>query len=471
MPSATCPETLREVWTSERGSMAHETATTRWPKIVQNMVDDLEQSLGQLNSDKTEHIEEGRRIQASLRIINGEIMQDKQLHPLSSDGCPDIDSYNAQLESFGSMTWHNCPWLFSECYLYRCVQTLFARSQFWRDHDIFARQKLNAFVASHAAVQELCERYASLTEAGALTKAAAADDDDDDAARRLLFSEMTEMALWGNATDLSLLSTLGSSSSSSSSSSHNHNPDDMRALQGNAAICAGRARIVGNDARAAWAYLRSETHRGRRTERRVDVVLDNAGFELLTDLVYALYLLDCGLASAVRLHVKSMPWFVSDVTPRDIDVLLAALADPAVFPAAANPSVRALAGRLRGCYESGLVAVAEHPFWTTGFDFQALPAVAPELYRDLLDSALVVFKGDLNYRKLVRDANWPHTLPFKDAIGPLRGGMKILALRTNKADVCVGLSEETLERVENEAPGKAWVRNGRYAVISFSDGA
>lgn len=56
--------------------MARETATTRWPKIVQNMVDDLEESFGQ--SDK-EHVEEGRRIQATLRIIKGEIMQDNQL--------------------------------------------------------------------------------------------------------------------------------------------------------------------------------------------------------------------------------------------------------------------------------------------------------------------------------------------------------------------------------------------------------
>jgi hypothetical protein len=333
----------------------------------------------------------------------------------------------------------------------RCVQTLFARSQFCRNYDIFARQKLSAFVASQAAVEELCERYVSLTEGGALANAA----NDEDAAR-LLFSEMTEMALWGNATDLSLLSTLGSL-------------EDMRSLQGKSAIRDGQARIVSNDVPAAWAYLKGRHQPGR--SRRVDVVLDNAGFELLTDLVYALYLLDAGLASSVRLHVKSMPWFVSDVMPRDVDVLLSALVDPAVFPGARNPTVRAMGGRLRGCFDSGLVSVAEHPFWTTGFDFQALPVAAPELHRDLLDSDLVIFKGDLNYRKLVRDANWPHTVPFKDAIGPLRGGMKILALRTNKADVCVGLSEETLERVEDEAPGKAWVRNGKYAVISFSDGA
>ena len=57
--------------------MARETAITRWPKIVQNMVDDMEGSLSQ--SDNPEQIDEGRRIQASLKIIKQEIMQDKPL--------------------------------------------------------------------------------------------------------------------------------------------------------------------------------------------------------------------------------------------------------------------------------------------------------------------------------------------------------------------------------------------------------
>ena len=327
----------------------------------------------------------------------------------------------------------------------RCVQTLFSRSSFWTNYDIFARQKLNAFVASHAAVEELCERYISLTDKRALL------DKTDEEAQRLIFYEMTEIALWGNATDLSLLSSLSL--------------DQIHSLQGKKAIHDGQARIVSNDMPEAWDYLKS--NRGRR----VDIVLDNAGFELFTDLVYALYLLDSGLASAIRLHVKSFPWFVSDVLPHDMGVLLSALTDPSLFPGSKHQGVRLLAERLSACHKDGLLSIAEHAFWTTGFDFQEMPVVAPELHDDLLKSTLVILKGDLNYRKLVRDANWPHTVSFKEAIGPLCGrGLKILALRTNKADVCVGLDRETLGRVEAEAPGKAWVRNGKYAVISFSDG-
>ena len=281
----------------------------------------------------------------------------------------------------------------------------------------------------------------SITDAGAFAET-------DEEAQRLIFYEMTEIALWGNATDLSLLSSLSL--------------DQVHSLQGRKAIHEGRARIVGNDMPEAWDYLKS------RRGRRVDIVLDNAGFELFTDLVYALYLLDSGLVSSIKLHVKS---FVSDVMPHDMDVLLSALADTTLFRGAKNRSVCALTRRLSDCYKMGLVSIAEHPFWTTGFDFQEMPVVAPELHKDLLESTLVIFKGDLNYRKLVRDANWPHTLPFKEAIGPLRGrkygeGLKILALRTNKADVCVGLSQDTLERMENEAPGEAWVRNANMRLLA-----
>lgn len=264
---------------------------------------------------------------------------------------------------------------------------------------------------------------------------------------------MTEVALWGNATDLSLLSSTSL--------------DQIHALQGTKAIQAGQARIVSNDTEAVWAYLRAHPKGGR-----IDIVLDNAGFELFTDLVYALYLLGAGFASTIKLHVKSIPWFVSDVMPHDMAVLLSTLDNPALFSGASNESVRTVQALLNTAYQDGRLGIEEHPFWTTGLDFQEMPVSAPDLFETLRKSDLVIFKGDLNYRKLVRDANWPHTTPFKQALGGLgTSGIKILALRTNKADVCVGLDEQTLERVEREAPNKAWVRNGKYAVVSFSDGA
>ena len=41
-------------------------------------------------------------------------------------------------------------------------------------------------------------------------------------------------------------------------------------------------------------------------------------------------------------------------------------------------------------------------FWTTQYAYQDMPNVAPELVADLAKSGLVIFKGDLNYRKYGR---------------------------------------------------------------------
>lgn len=323
---------------------------------------------------------------------------------------------------------------------------LIAEETAWRGYDIFARQKLGALIASNTAIGELSAKYLALSASDAFTQATPET-------AYAFFVELTEVALWGNATDLSLLTSLSL--------------EQIKAIQGTKAIEEGQAKIVSNDMAAAWEYISANA------SQRVDIVLDNSGFELFTDLLYSLYLLDSKLASTIRLHVKSMPWFVSDVNPHDITVLLSTLSDTTIFPESSQ--VPALAARLKTLLNKGAITVQEDPFWTTGYDFQAMPTAAPGLFNDLCQSALVVFKGDLNYRKLVRDATWPHTTPFKDALGPLaqRFGpgssksLKTLALRTNKADVCVGINEATLQRLDKEAPGKSWVRNGQYAVVNL----
>lgn len=54
----------------------------------------------------------------------------------------------------------------------------------------------------------------------------------------------------------------------------------------------------------------------------IDVILDNSGMELYTDLVLADFLLAAGLAQHVRLHGKALPWFVSDVMTQDLDAMM-----------------------------------------------------------------------------------------------------------------------------------------------------
>ena len=52
--------------------------------------------------------------------------------------------------------------------------------------------------------------------------------------------------------------------------------------------------------------------------RQVDIMLDNAGFELVSDLALADILLSHRLVDQVILHVKVHPTFVSDVVETDL---------------------------------------------------------------------------------------------------------------------------------------------------------
>lgn len=45
--------------------------------------------------------------------------------------------------------------------------------------------------------------------------------------------------------------------------------------------------------------------------------MDNAGYELFTDLCLADYLVTYKFVNIVRFHGKAIPWFVSDVTEQD----------------------------------------------------------------------------------------------------------------------------------------------------------
>jgi len=402
------------------------------------------------------------------------------LTPIRDDGLPDVAIYNKELEALGNPTWLNVNWLFCECYLFRRISTSFSLSTHWKNYDVFARQKIKTFRSSRPAVLELAARYKDLVTKIRETKARK-DSPIDEEAEKILFMEMCEICLWGNATDLSLLTNL--------------TYEDIQKLQGSEARKASEQNILVNDLPAAFDLLLAAQKSGKK-ERRVDIVLDNAGFELYVDLILAGYLLTAGLATHVVLHPKSIPWFVSDVLPSDFASLLGAVAAPRHFyetpteedklqnktpPPLTETEVDELEFLFKEWstfHAEGQLVLRPNRFWTHPGSFWRLPHEAPELYEDLKTSELVVFKGDLNYRKLVGDANWDPTTPFTTAIGPLGpgSGVNVMALRTCKADVVVGLKpgeDEKLRQLEDgggDSGARKWAWNGKWAVVSFSNG-
>ncbi|RYN23200.1 Protein-glutamate O-methyltransferase [Alternaria arborescens] len=467
--------------TSDATSFAHTSARSRWPIIITQGIDDVHRSLHDTKDEAA--ITEGKWVVAELAKLKYELQHDRELTPIPHDGERDVDAYNKELAARGNPKWHNVPWLYSECYLYRRISSIFKQTKNWRSYDLFARQKMATFKSSRPAVLELAARYKDIvTELEQKKTIKGAETQEQlEAAEKVLFIEMCEICLWGNATDLSLLTNLSY--------------EDIQKLQGSEARKNSEKNILVNDLGKAFEILTSAQKEGKK-ERRVDIVLDNAGFELFVDLILAGYLIASGLATNVVFHPKSIPWFVSDVLPADFGALLSALADPQSFYSAltedekhagkeAVPLSEAESEALQFLFQhwstlhaEGQLMLRPNDFWTAGGSYWRLPQTEPELYEDLKESELVIFKGDLNYRKLTADAAWPATTPFTDAIGPMGpgSGLRVLALRTCKADVVVGLANGEDERIKamegggGDSGSRKWAWSGKWAVVQFSDG-
>lgn len=298
------------------------------------------------------------------------------------------------------------------------MHSIFLTSEHWQKYDIFARQKIDGFRNSRIGVLELAARYKDLVQQIRSTGLGSEETE------KVLFAEMFDICLWGNATDLSLLTTL--------------TRDDIERLQGAQARKAAEANILVNHTADTYELLKGLRAAGG--ERRLDFVLDNAGFELFADLILAGYLLASGLATTIVLHPKSIPWFVSDVMPADFAALLQAMANPrAFFDTSADgkaetpltdteaENVAFLFQEWATMHAEGQLVIRPNRYWTAGGSFWRLPYEAKELYGDLKESKLVIFKGDLNYRKLTAD------------VSSLTGKKRESKLLTHRAHVgCLG---------------------------------
>jgi hypothetical protein len=219
-------------------------------------------------------------------------------------------------------------------------------------------------------------------------------------------------------------------------------------------VAVGADDLVVDDSERIWATLRPAT--ADRPAGRVCLVADNAGRELLADLLLADELLAGGRASEVVLHVKPTPHFVSDATAADVAAGLRRLG-------VAGGHAAVAARRLQEEFRRGRVRLRTSWFHTAPFEFDAMP---DELAADFAHATLTVLKGDLNYRRLVGDRAWsPATDPALAARyfpGP------VVALRTLKSEVVVGVPDERVAALDRRRPD--WRIAGTHAMVQFVDG-
>ncbi|MFC4586405.1 damage-control phosphatase ARMT1 family protein [Sphaerisporangium corydalis] len=300
--------------------------------------------------------------------------------------------------------WVDVPFLWAESYFYR--KLLAATGYFedgpWRGIDPFGPVK-----QAELGGPEVDAELAALDRA-------AASPPGERAAGLLLGS------LWGNRADLSFKITQGD--------------ERERASE-----------LVVDDSDLLWSLVRD------RAPGRICVLADNAGRELLPDLLLADHLLAEGLATDVVLHVKPHPYFVSDATPADVAACVRRLA-------AAPGQAGKAGGRLWRAMADGRLSPRAHPFSCAPLPYRDMP---DDLRAELASAALTITKGDLNYRRLVGDRMWPVDTPFPAVTAYFPG--PVAALRTLKSDVLTGVDAGTAARLD--ATGEPWRTSGTHALI------
>ncbi|MFJ2781869.1 damage-control phosphatase ARMT1 family protein [Kitasatospora sp. NPDC087315] len=301
--------------------------------------------------------------------------------------------------------WSEAPFLWAESYFYRRLleATGYFRPGTWQGIDPFAPFK-HAELAGPAVDAEL----AALSGLPSL-------------ATEKRGEVLLASALWGNRADLGFQITASA--------------DD-----------APLPALIADDGPLLWSMLAAAR------DPRVRVVADNAGRELLPDLVLIDHLLASGIAAEVVLYVKPFPYYVSDATTADV------LATVDRLRSGPGREAELIGRRLWQAMNSGTLTVRTHQFFCAPLPFHDMPA---DLSSELSGATLTITKGDLNYRRLVGDQLWDATVPFAERVGHFPS--PVAALRTLKSDVIVGLDGPVVAGLE--ATGEPWRTSGKYGII------
>lgn len=337
-------------------------------------------------------------IHGALERLHDEILGDRPLAPLTLPAI-DASAWSRALSERDGQGWLGTDWFFAEAFFYRCV---LQATRYWET-------QRDPFLPSKQEELSGASPWRALSAALSLRG--------EPPAARL--PALCRASLWANRIDLSYAAAAARGSGGTA--------DDL---------------LIDHAAEAIEALLSDPGE--------VQIVVDNAGTELLLDLALADSLLD--VVPRVLLHVKMTPTFVSDATVSDVHATLATLAEPG-RPAEA----RALARRLSAAFHDGRLGIHPGLYWNSHRFFFDMP---PLLRRCLASARLVISKGDANYRRITGDAVWPAHTPFARVAAFFPA--PLLALRTLKSDSIVGLPEGLAARLD---AGEAdWRNSGRHGV-------
>lgn len=415
-------------------TFAYQTIKDRCPVILCKVIDHLHRERINIGRELGPEAMDGLyKVVEELSKLRYEMQTNKPIVDIL-DGVGNAGVWNEYLKEQKSKennpSWFNSAWLWVECYMYRRITQALNMTgvEQLKGLDYFRQQKEESY---HGSLQ-------SMVQLGSWLVSHLASISPDK--YQQTWGILVQVCLWGNKCDLSI--SAGDKAVASG--------DPVSALQ------HLQDNILTDNKKEAWQFLANKS-----TGSIIDIVMDNSGFELFTDLCLADFLVSSGVASKVRMRVKDQPWFVSDTTIPDITWTMNQMSR-------ASDNTKPLADlskKWSSYFQTGVWVVKADSFWTYPHSFNLMTSTDPDLYLELGEADMIIFKGDLNYRKLVGDLNWETTTSFKSA---LQGFLPstVLSLRTAKADVMVGLEPGQAEIVTKVDP--SWMITGQWGVIQFA---
>jgi hypothetical protein len=405
LPSLPLPAPLRG---ADAGTFAQRTVTVRIPEIGRRIL-----------AENAFSPDAATRLQALLAELPLGAVRS-----LRDRNAPDWAGWEGYLSPYLGWNWLEIPWFLAETYFYRRV--LEASGYFQpgegQGGDPYAYQKGQGLAAFGEAIRASCEAVNKrLRRRGNGQGKLDADS----------LVQLLRMNLWGNQADLSMWP-----------AGQAERPDHQGKAQLSHLLCDHTSAAV--RCLPGW-----EGKAGR-----VDIMLDNAGLELVHDLLLADALLSGGLAQQVRLHAKPHPTFVSDAIIPDI------LNTVGVLSGMEDQETRAAAQRLKDHLQAGALQLSDYFFWTSPLSMWEMPET---LRQELGQAAMIISKGDANYRRLVGDRHWPFDAPLERVLDYLP--TSLLALRVSKSQVMIGLQPGQAQKMDGL--DAQWMTNGQWGVIQF----
>lgn len=421
-------------------SYAYVSIKDRMPVILTKIIDTFCQKKNEIiyryGQDAAKDIKD---IIGFISQLKNEIVTNKTLKPMRLNTkaiINDAEEWNIYLENKTHIegeipTWFNTTWLYCETYMYRVLAQEIGLTNSIQSYDPFEHIKQAVFINFIESMDILASYVNDIVNNKGYSEESSKND----------FSKLLKLSLWSNRVDLS--------ASAGSVQRQTDNPLNM--------VDSLDENILINNWELVWNIIKKKTD---KSVDNIHIVLDNAGYEFFTDLCLAAFLVTIAPEIKITFHVKLYPWYVSDTTIQDFHWTLNHLNSLDNYP-----NLKLLGKMFEDILDHERWCVKEEPYWTGPYDFRQMKERNQKLYTQFSDAKLVIFKGDLNYRKLLSDINFEYNTSFATALRDFRP-TNILSMRTLKSDICVGLPQGMAESLFEK--DKNWLINGEYGLIQLA---